>query len=64
MSCGHDCNQGRNCRCRQAGELPITMLDEEFPQLDWVLHWLWTGMAWLGFFGMVALISFVWGYGA
>ena len=39
-------------------------MDDEFPQLDWVLRWLWTGMAWLGFFSMVAMIGFVWGYWA
>ena len=62
MSCAHDCNQGRACKCQQACELPITMA-EEFT-FEWVIRWLWTGMAWLGFFAMIALIAFMWGYSA
>ena len=38
--------------------------DDDFPRLDWVLRWLWTGFAWLGFFATVALIGFLWGYWA
>ena len=57
MSCNQNCKQGRDCLC---GELPVTMA-EEFT-FEWVVRWLWTGMAWLGFFGMIALIAFMWGY--
>ena len=62
MSCTQDCNQGRACKCQQACELPITMADEF--TFEWVIRWLWTGMAWLGFFSMLALIGFLWGYSA
>jgi hypothetical protein len=30
MSCSHNCNQGRNCTCRQACELPID-IDQSSP---------------------------------
>ena len=60
MTCTNDCSQGRRCTCRPAGELQITMADEF--TFDWVMRWLWTGMALLVFFSMIAIIAFVWGY--
>ena len=62
MTCTQNCRQGRDCTCQQACELPLTMA-EEF-SFEWAIRWLWTGMAWLGFFSMISIIAFLWGYSA
>lgn len=62
-----DCRQGRDCPARKPAiapahdDLPITMQDD-FMNFDWCLRWIWTGMAWLGFFAMLAIIGFFFGY--
>jgi len=61
MTCTHDCNQGRDCPARQACELPLAPGDG-FTAFDYIMRWLWTGMAWLGFFSMLAIITFLFGY--
>jgi len=59
MTCSQKCNQGRDCVCSKAREIPRTIDDPL--GLDWFMRLAWTGMAWLGFFGMLTLIALVWG---
>jgi hypothetical protein len=44
MTCTHNCDQGDACTCR---ELPVAPGDG-FTAFDYIMRWLWTGMAWLG----------------
>lgn len=60
MTCTHDCNQGRDCECQQACELPITMSDEF--NFDWVMRLLWDAMRWVGLVLSLIATAFFIGY--
>lgn len=36
--------------------------DTDLFSFDWLVGVIWTGMAWLGFFGMIGVVAFFYGY--
>ena len=55
--CNHNCNQGRNCPCPEACELPIQFADEEpTPTAFALVLWVTCCIA------VLALVSFIAGY--
>ena len=53
-----DCRQGRDCPVRQACELPEPQTPAD---IDAAWRLVRTGMAWIGFFAMLALTGFFYG---
>lgn len=52
--CSHNCNQGRNCPCPEACELPIQYADEEPTPIAFaVVLWVTCCIA------VLALVSFI-----